>query len=150
MRERARRRAAGDLLHHRRFHFKVAALVEELPQRAQHLGALHEDFAAVEVGEEVDVALAVANLDVGEAVELLGQCEHGLGEECELLDVDGQLAGAGAEEIAGDADVVAEVEQLVERKALLADGVEAHVNLQALRRPAAAWQSPPCPGRGWP
>ena len=60
------------------------------------------------------------------------QGEHGLGEEGEALDVDGELAGAGAEEVAGDADVVAEVEQLVEREALLADGVEADVDLQAL------------------
>ena len=99
---------------------------------AQHLGALDEDFAGVEVGEEVDVALAIAQLDVGEAVIFLRQREHGLGEKGEPLDMDGELAGAGAEEIAGDADVVAEVEELVEREALLADGVEADVNLQAL------------------
>ena len=47
------------------------------------------------------------------------------------LDMDGELAGAGAEEVAGDADVVAQVEQLVELKALLADSVEADVDLQA-------------------
>ena len=49
-----------------------------------------------------------------------------------LFDVDAEFAGAGAEEIAGDADVVAEVEQLVEREALFADGVEADVDLQPL------------------
>jgi hypothetical protein len=46
--------------------------------------------------------------------------------------VDGQLAGAGAEEIAAGADVVAEVEEFIEREALLADGVEADVDLEAL------------------
>ena len=100
--------------------------------RLERLGALDEDFAAFEVGEEVHVALAVAQLHVGQAVELLRQREHGLGEEGEALDVDGQLAGPGAEEVAGDADVVAQVEQLVEREALLADGVEADVDLQPL------------------
>ena len=127
-----RRRAAGDLLHHRRFDFEIAALVEELAQRLERFGALDEDLAAFEVGEEVDVALAVAQLDVGQAVKLLRQREHGLGEKGQPLDVDGQLAGAGAEEVAGDADVVAQVEQLVEREALLADGVEADVDLQPL------------------
>ncbi len=63
-------------------------------------------------------------------MELLRQRQHGLGEERQLLDVDGELAGAGAEEIATDPDVVAEIEQLVERKSLLADGVEPDVNLQ--------------------
>ncbi len=47
--ERPRRRAPGDLLHHRRFHFEVAALVKELAQSPQHLGALDEDFAGIEV-----------------------------------------------------------------------------------------------------
>jgi hypothetical protein len=35
-------------------------------------------------------------------------------------------------EVAADADVVAEVEELVERECLLADGVEADVDLEAL------------------
>ena len=46
--------------------------------------------------------------------------------------MDGQFAGAGTEEIAGDADVIAQVEQLVELKALFADRVETHIDLQAL------------------
>jgi hypothetical protein len=71
-----------------------------LRSAAEDLGALDEDFAGVEVGEEVDVALAVAELDVGEAVVLVRQGEHGLGEEGEAFDVDGELAGAGAEEVA--------------------------------------------------
>ena len=89
-------------------------------------------FVEQRVHEEVDVALAVAEFDVGEAVELLGQREHGLGEEGDGLDVNGELAGAGAEEIAGDADVVAEVEELVEFEGLVADGVFADVDLEAL------------------
>ena len=47
-------------------------------------------------------------------------------------DVDGELAGAGAEEVAVDADVVAEVEEFVERKGEFADGVFADVDLEAL------------------
>ena len=84
------------------------------------------------VDDEVYVALAVAEFDVFEAVVLVGQREHGLGEEGEVRDVDGELAGARAEEMAADADVVAEIEELVERETLLADGVKADVNLQAL------------------
>ncbi len=65
-------------------------------------------------------------------MELFRQGQHGLGQEGEPLDVDGQLAGARAEEIARSADVVAQVEQLVERKALLAHRVQPHVDLQPL------------------
>ena len=127
-----RRRAAGDLLHHRRFHFQIAALVKEVAQGLEHLGALDEDFAAFEVGEQVDIALAVAQLHVGQAVKLLRQRQHGLGEKGQPLDMDRQLAGAGAEKVAGGADVVAQVEEFVERKALLAHRVQADVDLQAL------------------
>ena len=49
---------------------------------------------------EVDVALAVAQFDVGEAVPFFGQRQKVLGEEGELFDVDAELAGACAEEIA--------------------------------------------------
>ena len=127
-----RRRAAGNLLHHRRFHFKIAALVKEPAQRLERLGALDEDFARFEVGEQVHIALAVAQLHVGQAVKLLRQRQHGLGQEGQPLHVDGQLAGPGAEQVARHADVVAQVEQLVERKALLAHRVQADVDLQPL------------------
>ena len=127
-----RRRAAGDLLHHRRFDFEIAATVKELAQGLESLSALDEDFAGVEIGEEVHVTLAVAQLDVGQAVKFFRQGEHGLGQEGERLDVDGQLIGPRAEEVAGDADVVAHVEELVEGKGLVADSVLADVDLQAL------------------
>ena len=84
------------------------------------------------VHEEVDVALAIAEFRVGEAVELVGQGEHGLGEEGEPGDVDGELAGAGAKEVADDADVVAEVEELVQGEGVFADVVLADVDLHAL------------------
>ena len=61
-----------------------------------------------------------------------GQGEQVLYEEGDLLHVDGQLVGAGAEQVALHSDVVAEVEQPVKLKRLLADIVEADVNLQAL------------------
>ena len=110
----------------------IAALIEEAADGTQNLRALDEDGAHVGVDEEIEIALAVAQLHVFQAVILLRQREHGLGEEGDGVDVHGQLAGAGAEEIAGDADVVAEIEQLVELEGLLAHGVEAHVDLQAL------------------
>ena len=67
------RGAAGNLLHHGGFDFEVAAVVKELAEGAKDAGALDEDLAAFEVGEEIDVALAVAKLDIGQAVELFRQ-----------------------------------------------------------------------------
>src|SRR5580692_9457188 len=44
--------------------------------------------------------------------------------------MDGELAGPGAEDIAGDADMVSQVQQLVELKALFSHGIQANVDLQ--------------------
>ena len=83
------RRAAGNLLHHRGFDFEESALVEELAHRLQRFRPLDEDLAGFEVAEQVHIALAVAQFNVGQAVKLLRQGQHGLGQEGQPLDVNG-------------------------------------------------------------
>ena len=104
------RRAAVERLHHRSLDFDEAARFELPPQRADDAGARGEDREHLGIGDQVEVALAVAQLDVLQAVVLLGDPEQVLGEEDELVDVHRQFTGARAEEIALDADDVAEVE----------------------------------------
>ena len=106
--------SAGDGVHHRSFDFDESVGVEEAAQRLHDFGALDEDLAHVGVHGEIDVATAVAGLDVLQAVPFFGQWEQVFHQERDFFDVDGEFAGAGAEEIALYADVVAEVEQLVE------------------------------------
>ena len=121
--------SSGDGLHHRGLHLDVSALIEESSNRLEHLGPLDEDRAHIGVHEQIHVTLAVAKLYVGQAVILLRQGEHGLGQEGHLLDVDCQFAGAGAEDIAGNSDVVAQIEQLVELKTLFSYRIQADVDL---------------------
>ncbi len=82
-------------MEHGGFDFEVAAVVEEAADGAEDGGALDEGLADVGVHEEVDVALAVAEFGVFEAVELVGEGEHGLGEEGEggLAFVAGEATG---------------------------------------------------------
>ena len=96
------------------------------------MGALDEHGAHIGVHEEIDVALPVAQLYVGQTVVLLRQSQHRLGEKSDGVDMDGELAGAGAKDVTRDANVVAEVEQFVELKALLSHGIQTDVNLQPL------------------
>ena len=84
------------------------------------------------VGEQVEVALAVAEFNVLQTVELVRQGEKGFGQEAHGFHMDRELVCAGAEKIAGDADVVTKVEQLVDLEVVLAHGVLANVDLQAL------------------
>ncbi len=68
---------------------------------------------------------------------LVWQRQHGLGEEgkggfaIDGTNVDGELAGPGAEEMAADADVIAEVEEFVKREGFVAGVVFADVDLEA-------------------
>ncbi len=130
--ERPRRRAAGNRLHHWRFHFQVPAFVKELPQRAQHFGSLHKHFAALKIREQVHVALAVANLLVRQPMKLLRQRQHRLGQEGQPLRMNRKLSRARAEQVANHANVVAQIQQLVKRESLLAHCVQPHVDLQPL------------------
>ena len=74
--------------------------------------------------------------------------EQRLGEEVELLDVHAELAGAGAEQVALDADDVADVEQLVELEFALGDVILAHVDLEALAVLHQVQRIRPCPCGG--
>ena len=105
----------------------------ELPaQRRDDARAGDEDLAHVRVGDEIEIALAIADLHVFQAVPLFGHGEQRLREELELLGVDAQFARAGAEQVALHADDVADIEHLEKLEIALADGVFLDVKLQAL------------------
>ena len=72
-----------------------------------HEGALH-----LRVDDQVHVPLAVAQLGVGQAVELLGQGQQGLAQQGDGLHPHGHLAPLGAEDHALHAHDVADVELL--------------------------------------
>ena len=71
--ERLGHRAARDHLQHRRLDFHEVERVEEAAQVLHDARALAEHLAALVADDQVDVALAVALLDVGEAVPLVRQ-----------------------------------------------------------------------------
>ena len=145
-----RRCAAGDLLHHRGFDFQISALVEELPQRLQHLRTLDEHLARLEIREQVHVALPVAQFHIRKPMKFLRQREHGFGQERQALHVDGQFACPGAKQVTGDADVVAQIEQLIERETFFADRVEPYVDLQPLPSLLQSGKPRLALLRGWP
>ncbi len=144
------RSSPGDGLHHRRLHLDVAARIEKAPERLEHLRALDEDRAHIGVHEQVDVTLPVAQFHVGQAVILLGQGQHRLGEKGDGIDMHRELAGAGAEDVAGDPDVISQVEQFIELETLSLRQRPDERRFAAAHRPAAAGQSRLYPGRGWP
>ena len=126
-----RRRAAGDRLQHRRLDLDEALAVEEAADEAHDAGADAEGLAHLGVHDQVDIALAVARLGVGQASPLLGQRAHGLDQQLDARDLDRQLAGLGAEHGAAGADDVADVPGLELGIALGTDGIGLHEQLHA-------------------
>ena len=67
------RRAAVDRLQDRRLDLDEPLGIEEAPHLGDHARARHEQLARLLVGHQVELALAVARLDVGQPVVLLGR-----------------------------------------------------------------------------
>ncbi len=70
--ERASRGPADERVHRRRLDFEKPVLVEDCACGAHDVAPGTEDIRDGRIGHEIDVALAVAKLDVGQPVPLLG------------------------------------------------------------------------------
>ena len=113
--------AAGNALQHGSVHLEVALLVEVVAHLVDNLRSLHKRLAHLRIDNEVDIALAVAQLGVAEGVVdhavLLFHDRQGaqtLAEHLEALHMDGSLTHLGDKHIARHADDVANVEQTLE------------------------------------
>ena len=128
--ERTGRGAAGDGVQGRGLDFGELAAPEEAADRFDHAAADEETATGLLVDDEVEVALAVDLLGVGQAGPLLGQRAEGLRDQPVFGYADGDLAGLGAEELAADADEVAGIDQLLEVGVVsVAQGVAGEVGL---------------------
>ena len=81
-----------DLVQHRRLDLQEAPGIEERPDRGDDPGAGDEGVSYLLVHDQVDVALAVAGLDVLQPMPLLGQRSQGLAQQLEALHPDARLS----------------------------------------------------------
>src|SRR5262249_41636943 len=122
---------ASDRLHHRRLDLEEPAGGEEGAETLEQSRALSKHLARLGIGDEVEIALPVAALDVLEAVPFLGRRLQRLGEIPHARRGDRELVGLGAEEASLDADDVAEVELAEALPRLVADGRTLDVELKS-------------------
>ena len=92
--ERPRQRAAGDRLHHRRLDLEEPAGDQELADRRDDAAAHLEHAPRVGVDDQIEIALAVADLDVLQPVPLLRQRQQALGEKLERRRPDRELVAS--------------------------------------------------------
>ncbi len=114
---------------HGRLDLDKALLVEKAADLADHERALDKGIARFGIHDQIDIALAVAQLAVGHAVELLRQRLERLAEQGHALRVDRGLAGLGLENIAGNAEDIADIHLLEVGIRLFADGIPRDIDL---------------------
>src|SRR5205823_9170613 len=105
-------------------------LIQESPLLADNEASLHKHVAHFANHDKVDVALAVSDLDVFQAVPLLRQRQKTFREENQLVCHHRQFARARAEQGSFNANEVTDIEQLVQLKITVGKLVFFRVNLQ--------------------
>jgi hypothetical protein len=114
-----RRGPARDHLHHRRLDLEEAAGVQELADPPDDRRPRLEDLPRLLAGGEVEVALAVAGLDVGQAVPLLRHRPHRLGEHLQVVHLERQLPRARPDQRPGGPDDIPQIEVVEHQLGLL-------------------------------
>ena len=130
--ERSRRGAAVEGLHHGRFHFDKPVRFELPPQRRDDLRPRQENLLRFRIGDQVQIALAVADLHVFESMPLFRHVEQRFRQERQFLGVHAQLTRARAEQVAVDAHDIARFEHLEQRVFVLGNRVLADIRLEPL------------------
>src|SRR5204862_3321073 len=114
---------------HRRLDLDEPAVVEPPPDLGDDPAAETEELADLGVGDQVELATAVARFDVGEAVELLRRRPQALRQEGPAAQPQRQLAAPGCEGRATGANDVAKIETHELLVLLVAEDVGSRVEL---------------------
>ena len=130
--ERTRHRSARNRMHHRRLDFHEFLPVEIPPQRLHQLAALQKHFAHFRIHHQIEIALPIAQFHVGEPVKFFRQRQQIFRKKRQFLGMNAEFARARAKQISADADMIAQVKQLPQFKAGIADRVFLDVDLQPL------------------
>jgi len=122
----------SDGVHHGCFYFDVAPGIKKIAQLTDDAGSRFENFAGPLVGNEVEIAMAIAQLHVGQTMPFLRERKKSLGKGKEFLYPNGELARLGPEHVAAHTDVIAKIQQMEQLEAFFAYHVFSHVNLYLL------------------
>ena len=127
--KRPRERTARNRLHHRRLDLEKPAGDEKLPHRGNRPATDLEHVTHVGIHHQIEIPLAVPNLDILKAMPLFRQRDEALREELQAGHPDRELVRLGTKQVAGDPDVIAVVEQLRHGELGLAERILPDVRL---------------------
>ena len=129
--KRHRRAAAVQRLQDRSLDLDKPLLGQELPDDGDDAGTELHRLADVGVDDQVDIALAVAGLLVGQAMIFFRQRVKRFGEKLKRIHGYRLFAGAGDKQGAGQADDIPQVKQAEQAPQGLADGILFDIPLQS-------------------
>src|ERR1700730_3045094 len=109
--KRLRRSAAGYRLHHRRFHLDKTPIMEKLSDLAENSTPDQKCPARFRICDQVEVTLAISNLDIGHSMPFIGQRPQCLRQQLERFSAHGRFAGLSDKRFAGNPDKVSDVNQ---------------------------------------
>src|SRR5277367_4618287 len=131
--KRLRRGAARDGVQHRCLKFEITVLDEATAQRRDNPAAPAQRLAALRVHDQIEIALAVAQLDIGETMIFLGKRTQGLRQDRDGASVNGQLATRGAANGSLYPDQIADIEQANRRQPVRSEEVSVAEDLDLAR-----------------
>ena len=114
---------------HRGLHLDEALTVQIAANAADDSRALNESVLHLGIHDEIHIALAVTHVNIGQAVILLGEDLQALGEQRYLFCMDGDFTGFGFENIALNADDIADIQLFEIGIVFLADNITCHIAL---------------------
>ncbi len=132
--KRPRSRSSGNRVHHRRFDFNIAARIEKLPQGSYDLRALRKDLARFLVCNQIEITLAISQLNIRQPVPLFGQRQQRFRQKRDFVDPNRQFAGLGSKQMPANPDRITQVEQVEQFESLIAQHILARIDLHALPR----------------
>jgi len=76
-------------MHHGSFYFYISSGIEEFAQLLNNASAGGEDLARAFIGNQIEIALAIPQFDIAQAVPFFGQGQERLGEQEKLFHMNG-------------------------------------------------------------
>jgi len=110
--KRTRDRAARDDVHHRRFDFQIALILQQAADRGQHLETRAQGFAGFGRRDQILLAVTETGVRVLQSVIFFRRRQQGLGQNGQRVTIDGDFAARRATDGSAHADNVTQIQKL--------------------------------------
>ena len=108
--ERLCRCASGNGMHHRSLHLQEPSFDQEGSDSGDDPASSSEDLVDLRIGDQINVALPIPGLDVGQPMPFFGQRAKGLTEKGQVMNLDREFVRLGTKQRSGDPDPVAKIQ----------------------------------------